>query len=197
MKRLIGIALLLVLCLLAWHVYSLSLDRKRAGVAARAALRQATVAAASAPPNASAATPVGERGIGFGLTFARVDGDAASGTAQLNCNGEPRELARPHLGMCNPHSGDTSCRTVLPVACFQPGSGSVGATQPTMGALLKSADAGTLRCAAELGAGWRMAELHDGPGSAITGAPGAGLAGSTRYWVHINDQAGNCWDSPP
>ena len=86
---------------------------------------------------------------------------------------------------------------MLPVACFQPGSGSVGATQPTMGALLKSADAGTQRCAAELGAGWRMAELHDGPGSAITGARGAGLAGSTRYWVHINDQPGNCWDSPP
>ena len=194
MKRLIGIALLLALCVLAWQVYSLSLERKRARDAQQAGLRAAaTRASASATDDA----PPAPRGIGHGLTFARVDGDAGSSTTQLNCNGEPRELARPHLGGCNPISGDTSCRTVLPVACFQPGSGSVGATQPMMGALLKSADTGTQRCAAELGTGWRMAELHDGPGSAVTGTRGAGLSGSTRYWVHVNDQPGNCWDSPP
>ncbi len=194
MKRLIGIALLLALCLLAWQVYSLSLDRKRARDAQQTAVR---AAAARASASAADGAPPAARGIGHGLTFARVDDAAGSGTTQLNCNGEPRELARPHLGGCNPISGDTSCRTVLPVACFQPGTGGVGATQPTMGALLKSADAGTQRCAAELGAGWRMAELHDGPGTAITGTRGAGLAGSTRYWVHVNDQPGNCWDSPP
>ncbi len=194
MKRLIGIALLLALCLIAWQVYSLSLDRKRTRDAQQMTLRAAAARASARPADGA---PPAARGIGHGLTFARVDGDAGSSTAQLNCNGEPRELARPHLGGCNPISGDTSCRTVLPVACFQPGSGSVGATQPTMGALLKSADAGTQRCAAELGTGWRMAELHDGPGSAITGSRGAGLSGSTRYWMHVNDQHGNCWDSPP
>ena len=200
MKRLIGVALLLVLCLVGWQVYSLALERKLARETALDLTRRAERVEANvtpAPSAAAVAALASQRGIGFALTFARVDVATASGSAQLSCHGDPRELARPHSDSCNPYGGDTSCRTVLPVACYQPGSGSVGATQPTMGALLKSADAGTQRCAAELGAGWRMAELHDGPGSAITGARGAGLAGSTRYWVHINDQPGNCWDSPP
>ncbi len=98
------------LCLIAWQVYSLSLDRKRARGAQRAALR---TAATRASASATDDVPPAARGIDHGLTFARVDGDAGR------------------------------------------------------------------------------------PGSAITGTHGAGLAASTRYWVHVNDQPGNCWDSPP
>lgn len=196
MKRLIGVALLLVLCFSAWRVYVLSIERKGALEKSRraelAAHRQ------EQPPGTSLANAEEPtRGIGFGLTFARVDAEADSPSIQLNCHGEPHEMARPHRGSCNPYRGDTSCRTVLPIACIQPATGALIATRPTMGALLKSAESGTQRCAAELGEGWRMAEFHDGSGWLINGARGAGLSGSTRYWVHINDQSGNCWDSSP
>ena len=196
-KRLIGIALLLVLCLLAWRVYSLSNERRLAFEKARRAERLATGVAAMPMPGSAPVAEGSPRGIGFGLTFAQVDAAPGSPSTQLNCHGEPRELARPHRDSCNPYSGDTSCRTVLPVACIQPATGTLGATQPTMGALLRSADSAMRLCVAELGAGWRMAEFHDGPGWLIDGARGNGLAGNTRYWVHINDQPGNCWDSPP
>ena len=45
-----------------------------------------------------------------------------------------------------------------------------------------------------------MAEFHDGGGGwGLQGQRGMGLGqpGLTRYWVAINDQRGNCWDSAP
>ena len=77
--------------------------------------------------------------------------------------------------------------------------GTLGATQPVMGAVLESAALASARCEKELGTGWRMAAFHDGPGGqgswGLQGLRGAGLTGPTRYWVHIGDQKGNCWDS--
>jgi hypothetical protein len=130
--------------------------------------------------------------------------------------GEPATLDQPHQGSCNPYRGDTSCRTVLPVLCVRPAAaplpagldagaypgwtgGTLGATQPVMGAVLESAALASARCEKELGPGWRMAAFHDGPGGqgswGLQGLRGAGLTGPTRYWVHIGDQKGNCWDS--
>ena len=56
------------------------------------------------------------------------------------------------------------------------------------------------RSSAELGAGWRMAELHDASGGwglvgkRGPGWPGAQSSAQTRHWVHVNDQKANCWD---
>ena len=74
-------------------------------------------------------------------------------------------------------------------------------------------------CATSFGPGWRMAEFHDGAfvygmdatnfcntANCVTPWPaGAAHGGHTmwgyghlnpaqRYWTHINDQPGNCWD---
>jgi hypothetical protein len=167
--------------------------------------------------SAPAVTTAPPRPIGHGLSLALLgDGRMPSDVAHLGCHGEPAPLDQPHQGSCNPYRGDTSCRTVLPVLCVRPAAaplpagldagaypgwtgGTLGATQPVMGAVLESAALASARCEKELGAGWRMAAFHDGPGGqgswGLQGLRGAGLTGPTRYWVHIGDQKGNCWDS--
>ena len=158
------------------------------------------------------------RPIGHGLTFAlaAVGGNAAAdaGLTHLSCHGEPRQVDQPHRDSCNPYKGDTSCRVVLPVLCFQGkglpqppdiqagqyqgwSGGVLGATQPVMGAILTSEAVAIARCEKELGAGWRMAEFHDAGGWGLQGQRGLGLAPNTRFWVHVNDQPGNCWNSTP
>lgn len=79
--------------------------------------------------------------------------------------------------------------------------------------------AANAKCVSSFGTGWRMAEFHDGAyvngmnattacntlGCTTTwpaGAPHGGhsmwgyghLDPTKRYWTHINDQPGNCWD---
>lgn len=175
-------------------------------------VRPAKSASASPPARpkmpAVAAVPDREGTIAFGLSLAWVQ-PTEPGSAHLACKGEPMAGERARDGGCNPYQGDTSCRTVLPVACYRPSgappsasasrgaSGDLGATTPVMGALLKSESSASARCEAELGAGWRMAELHDGEGWNLRGRSGDGLRPDTRYWVHVNDQPGNCWNSPP
>ena len=153
---------------------------------------------AAVVPDASP-VPVVPRGIGFGLTFALLptDDKSPSGVVSLSCHGEPRQLDQPHSDSCNPYKGDTSCRMVLPVLCLKAEGGVLAATQPVMGAILESESIASARCTKELGLGWRMAEFHDGVGWAIQGQKGAGFSPYTRYWVRINDQLGNCWDSVP
>ena len=151
-----------------------------------------------------------------GLSFALVT-EAALSTpvAHLSCHGEPSRLDRPHSNSCNPYRGDTSCRAALPVACFKSTgakapeqlqqdfykgwvNGQLGATRAVAGATLVSEQAASELCRFELGPGWRMAEFHDGGGGwGLQGERGAGIKPGTRYWVRINDQAGNCWDSAP
>lgn len=156
---------------------------------------------------------------GYGLSYA-VPADRSKippDIAYVSCHGEPRLMDQPYRNSCNPYKGDTSCRVVLPVLCIQPGSarplqeaeghhyngwtgGTLASTRPVMGAVLTSVQAASARCEAELGRGWRMAEFHDGPGGwEMQGQlkPGATLDGRTRYWVHINDQPGNCWNHTP
>lgn len=179
---------------------------------------------ATGPP-AGASTVVAEsvtaapRPIGHGLTFAVAASVAIvpPDAVHLSCHGEPSQLDQPHQNSCNPYKGDTSCRVVLPVLCFKPGGagvptgvqpdfykgwtgGTLSATQPVMGAVLDSEAAASARCEKELGPGWRMAEFHDGQGGwGLQGLRGTGIGAAsgshTRYWVHINDQKGNCWDS--
>ncbi len=80
-------------------------------------------------------------------------------------------------------------------------SGTLGATAPVAGFVIGSLAQANARCAAELGSGWRMAEVRDAASSGssswgLVGKRGQGLASQqTRHWVHINDQKANCWDT--
>ena len=199
---------------------------KRTTVAAPSAAPLAAPGAAPietpAPPSIASPLPPtttradSARKIGRGLSFALADSSTVPArVAHLACHGEPVPLDHPHRGSCNPYEGDTSCRTVLPIACYRSSGaaappnleqdfykgwthGQLGATKPIMGAILKSEPEASARCEAELGAGWRMAEFHDGGGGwGLQGERQGGLRAGTRYWVYINDQHGNCWNSPP
>ena len=97
--------------------------------------------------------------------------------------------------------------------------GIIGLTPPVPGDQLTSPEWGDRLCEAALGPGFRMAEHHDGKW--IEGMGGKRYAGrrwpssgsklqaggwgwfaygevpnTSRFWVRINDQPGNCWDSP-
>ena len=176
---------------------------------------EGVTAKARAPTQAAAASSAAREGP-WGLSFAMAaDSPSTPTPVHLSCHGEPAAVDHPHRGSCNPYSGDTSCRASLPIACMKPTGasapdklqqdfysgwvkGDLGATRPVAGTTLKSADAASAVCRAELGAGWRMAEFHDGGGGwGLQGERGAGLRAGTRYWVHINDQRGNCWDAAP
>lgn len=147
-------------------------------------------AARTHPPKA--AVP---HGLTFGLMQPEVPGVAAMVT--LGCHAQPAPADQPHQDSCNPYQGDTSCRAELPIACRKSADISqLGATRAVTGSLLKSLKTGSERCAAELGAGWQMATFHDGSGWQISGQHTQGLRPSTRYWVAIGDQPGNCWNPP-
>jgi hypothetical protein len=138
-------------------------------------------------------------------------------------------ITQPHSDSCNPYAGDTSCRAVLPVLCIKKdgstpesalgeaikpsrqaisfndistdgwAAGSVSSTQPVAGFVIGSLAGANARCEKELGAGWRMAEFHDGVGGqggwGFVAQRGISLDGRLRHWVHINDQPGNCWNN--
>ena len=196
MKPWLTAAVVLGLCGFTWATLGLLKERASAQRVSQKAEALQAAALALAPAVSTVAEP---RGIGFGLTFARLDaGPGGAETIALGCHAEPKPLDRPHADSCNPYQGDTSCRTVLPLLCFRPGgSGELMATEPVMGAILQSQAVASARCEAEFGAGWRMAEFHDGGGWQLQGRRGAGFGAQTRYWVHISDQPGNCWDSAP
>lgn len=111
----------------------------------------------------------------------------------------------------NAYTGDTTCDVSLPILCVR----RVGAAQPSyittsfyngwtggyialtrahVGYDMGSAAGAGAICAAELGAGWEMAEFHDGNGGWNFQAYGAATH-PERFWVMINDQPANCWNS--
>lgn len=126
-----------------------------------------------------------------------------------------------HVGVhpnSNPYDGDTPASATLPLLCIAvDGSampsglslsyssgwtgGRIAATPPVSGTQLSSRATANAMCASAFGAGWRMAEFHDGrygPGLAYpTGwsfwAYGT-LPVGTRVWIAIDDQRANPWD---
>ncbi|MFF4409214.1 hypothetical protein ACFY2W_28840 [Streptomyces sp. NPDC001262] len=168
-----------------------------AGAAALAATTLLSASAHAAPP---ATHP--------GLTWARL-ADGPDGTVQVG---------GPGGSPSNPYQGDTPASAVLPVLCLKadgspvpdgitPGfyagwaQGTVAASRPVRGSRLNSRNAADTVCQAEFGAGWRMAEFHDGhygPDLAATGgwtfwAYGT-LPAGTRMWTAIDDQRANPWN---
>lgn len=157
----------------------------------------AIVAAAEAQTQARAAAANPDR---HGLSFGHLPD--ADGLMVSGCSGLPMDMARPDKGQCNPYAGDTSCRTALPILCISEAGGgeatpaSLGGTAPVAGFVLGSVSQANARCSTELGAGWRMAEFHDGGGWNISGKRGRGLDNTNlRHWLHINNQKSNCWDA--
>ena len=194
-------------------------DKQKALANAEAVINRKAESSTDAVTDAPAATaPIqADRPIGFGLTFAAVTPTSPQPDATaMGCHGQPGPTDKPHKNSCNPYEGDTSCRAALPVLCLNSSAiakpdaanggppvgwtaATLGATAPVMGAILQSRPIADARCEKELGAGWRMADFHAGGGWSFSGRPGSGLLpdNSTRYWVAINDQAANCWDSKP
>jgi hypothetical protein len=116
----------------------------------------------------------------------------------------------------NPYRGDTGCQQTRPLLCIrqdfsQPplpqyaqswAHGRVQATNPIPGTALTSAAVANQLCANAFGEGWRMAEFHDGgmgrQAGRISGWDFQALGNlpiGQRFWVHINDQPANPWNS--
>ncbi len=138
------------------------------------------VAPSGAPlaPAASSAEPMGNKPIGYGMTFglAALEDKDPKDVASLECDAGESTLERPYKGGCNPTVGDTSCRIVLPLLCIKKGDiprpgglsgqgwtrGELAATQAVMGATIDSEMKANVMCERELGSGWRMATFADG-----------------------------------
>lgn len=119
----------------------------------------------------------------------------------------------------NAYGGDTTCNVSLPILCIR----RVGAAKPSyitssfyngwtggyialtkahVGYDIGSAAGADAICASELGAGWEMAEFHDGSfgnGGGRNGGWNFQAYGAAthpdRFWVMIDDQPANCWNS--
>ena len=116
----------------------------------------------------------------------------------------------------NPYHGDTSAQERLPLLCidvdgrpvpdgvvpnFYNGwaQGEVRLTPAINGTALTSGAVADKVCATEFGPAWRMAEFHDGQSDGRRGGwrfRADGLLNTDgRFWVKIDDQAANPWDS--
>jgi hypothetical protein len=120
------------------------------------------------------------------------------------------------------YHGDTPTNALLPVLCLRatglpdpggltpPGStpggstrrswsgAEVALTEPVAGYSLTSRSTADALCAARFGGGWRMAEFHDGgrgAGYDFWARAGSGDFAASRFWVAIDDQRANPWDS--
>lgn len=139
----------------------------------------------------------GESEVRKGMTWQCTGVDVEHGVSLVGCAG------------CDPYAGDTKCDEERPVLCINdtgdapnPGidtdfyhgwsKGYLFATEPVVGLELTSLDAADARCAAEFGAGYRMAEFHDGGGGWNYWGYGSVPTG-VRMWTYINDQDANCW----
>lgn len=127
----------------------------------------------------------------------------------------------------NPYQGDTYTSNMLPVLCINknnppyPGAGVIGnpvqtpggawrrtwsggtiaVTAPVQGTSLTSLAVANALCAGQFGAGYRMAEFHDGDPTVWSGwdfwaqvlGANIGPFQGTRFWVYINGQNANPW----
>jgi hypothetical protein len=115
----------------------------------------------------------------------------------------------------NPYQGDTPCHKALPILAIKvigakrPNiigvtydyyqgwcKGFLKLTPPVKGSHLTSLDKVNHIIRKYLGKGWRMAEHHDGGGGWSYWGYGK-IPKDTRFWVYINDQRANPWNSGP
>jgi len=184
---LVGIALIAV------PLWFLKKERGAKAAKTDAAERRAD-APVPAPPRAPASP---DR---FGLTWGWQPGSPQAGRVYLSCLGRPSPTDNPRNDACNVEAGDTSCRTALPLLCARAGGPpfTLGTTRAVAGFTLGARTDGDALCAAELGAGWRMAASEDGGGAGgeLNGMLDAASAAPThvRVWVATDNRRSNCWD---
>jgi hypothetical protein len=155
-------------------------------------------------------------GANCGLTWVKAYHTSTTGQDSVTCH----DSSVTPSNSCNPYSGDTDCKLSRPILCIRKdgstsngfvgsfyngwAAGNIGLTHPVAGTSLTSLDVANQQCVKEFGAGWRMAEHHDGGGgwgwtaygnlndTFSAASPSHTLA--NRFWVHVNDQPqGNCW----
>lgn len=145
--------------------------------------------------------------------------------ASTSCKGLTWTLLKQESGVSyvgsdrksNPYRGDTDCGTSLPILCFNrdllnPPStvysdgwsyGQVRVTAPVQGYRMKSREGADALCQQAYGDRWRIAEYHDASigrsVGAVSGhdfwARGGNLPTGVRFWIAINDQPANPWNS--
>ncbi|HEX3532009.1 MAG TPA: flagellar hook-length control protein [Thermoanaerobaculia bacterium] len=137
-----------------------------------------------------------------GLTWKLLATNSTTGTIDVGC-----------ATGCNAYQGDTSCTTALPILCIKKSGAGFPLPVPTavnnsdqyhkwsggvVGTTAATVPPATLAAANDLclkafGAGWRVAEFHDGWGWHFQAFGGVGHP-TQSFWVHINDQPGaTCW----
>jgi hypothetical protein len=194
-----------------------------AGVAPQTATASGTVVISSAGSGtvvvAPAASASGSVVVGSGGSAAPGYGTAAPSTA-ASAGGTYVLVGYDEVS--EGYHGDTPTNALLPVLCLRaaglpdpggltpPGStpggstrrswsgAEVALTEPVAGFSLTSRGAADALCAARLGGGWRMAEFHDGgrgAGYDFWARAGMGDFAASRFWVAIDDQRANPWDS--
>jgi len=109
------------------------------------------------------------------------------------------------------YAGDTHCSASLPILAimrkkmpkpaeltiesqyYEWSGGSVALTRPVQGFKLTSLQEANRLVQEELGPGWEMAEFHDGWGWNFWAY--GNVAADQRFWVFIDDQPANPWNS--
>ncbi len=140
-----------------------------------------------------------QEGTGHALTWSLLDHDSTYGIDLLGCGDH-----------CDPFEGDTHCDETRSILCIlkanlpNPGietshsmgwtGGYVDISTPVQGWSLTDLATANAICAAELGAGWQMAEWHDGDGGAWSWWAYGEIQSDERFWTYIDDQPANCWN---
>ncbi|MCA9719918.1 MAG: flagellar hook-length control protein [Myxococcales bacterium] len=154
------------------------------------------------PTTSSGTNEETEGAAGAGLTWRRFDRDDSLGVDLVGCG------YSDGANECDPYSGDTPCSEARSVLCIlktdepNPGvmvdgymqwsGGHIDVTIPVQGDSFASVGEADTFCEQSFGAGWRMAEFHDGQMWYFWAY--GNVPEGERFWVWINDQpSGNCW----
>ncbi len=146
-------------------------------------------------------------GTGVTLATAQRSRQLTGDLTSLSCTGV---IERERI--CNPYVGDTPCRSLLPIACFQPrnapvpqavveadfghhwSGGALAITPPRAASDFASIADVDSYCARHFGDGWRAATYHDGGQPGELTAFGDALDPSLRVWIDIRGQPyATCW----
>ncbi|MFE2938111.1 hypothetical protein ACFXKG_03410 [Streptomyces sp. NPDC059255] len=149
---------------------------------------------------------------------AAVSADHAGMTWTVAAKGADGTVRVSSDAVTNPYQGDTPASATLSVLClritgaavptgvtpdFYAGwaRGTVAATPPVRGTTLTSRAVADNLCVQYYGAGWRMAEFHDGrygPGLESSGGWSFWAYGyvpeGARLWTAVDDQIANPWN---
>ena len=129
------------------------------------------------------------------MTWGMAERDEDLGTVGASCHVD---------GSCDAYKGDASCSEPREVLCVMNDdspnpdgygawfSGESALTGPIAGCQLTSSDAADILCEQTFGAGYRMAEFHDGGGWSFWSY--GEWETDERFMVAISNKPANCWN---